>query len=233
VREEVVTIEHGGRRVVKVTREPASSPAPLELTASEKLDRAKEGWDEASSLFQQGQKLRDSDPLEAERCLRRALALFEQLDKEFPGTQKYRGSLGPCRWYLASALNMQSHQFVFQSPPPTSQEAARAIALSKEAVALTPHTKEWLSNLGRAYYRAGDWNNAKMTLEEALAVGKAVEVDRFFLAMTHWQLGDKDQARRLYDGMVELLTKTPSRDRYVLRTRAEAAAVLGVEATSP
>lgn len=229
VREEVVTIRHGGRQVVKVTREANTQGPAAELTASEKLDLAMKDWDEAVQLHDQAQKKLNADPLEAERCMRRALAIFERLDKDYPGAPKFRGRLGPARWLLAASLNMQAHQIIFQNPPPTGAEAARAIALAKEATTVCPEGKEWLANLGRAYYRAGDWNNAKTTLEQSIASGRSTTAEQCFLAMAQWQLGDKELARRTLEDARRSLAEKPTRDRYVAHAAAEASTLIGSE----
>ena len=52
--------------------------------------------------------------------------------------------------------------------------------------------------------------------------------DWFFLAMAHWQLSDKEQARKWYDQAVEWMEKNKPEDEELLRFRAEAAALLGL-----
>ena len=50
----------------------------------------------------------------------------------------------------------------------------------------------------------------------------------FFLAMAHWQLGEKDEARQWYDQAVEWMEqKQPDNDE-LRRFRAEAAELLGI-----
>lgn len=118
---------------MKVSREQ-----PRYLTQGEKLERAKQMWDEANELYTKGAGLRDSDPCEAERFLRWALSLNEKLVADFPGTTKYDQRLGACKWMLASALNMQGYMIVIKRPPATAAEVQRVIELGKEAMALAP-----------------------------------------------------------------------------------------------
>jgi hypothetical protein len=61
--------------------------------------------------------------------------------------------------------------------------------------------------------------------------------DFFFLAMAHWQLGHKDEARQWYSQAVgwmeknqEALTKDRPHAEELKRFRAEAAELLGIDA---
>jgi len=48
----------------------------------------------------------------------------------------------------------------------------------------------------------------------------------FFLAMAHWQLGEKQQARDWYDRAIRWMDENKPRDEKLRRWRAEAAALL-------
>ena len=50
-----------------------------------------------------------------------------------------------------------------------------------------------------------------------------------FLAMAHWQVGEKDEARHRYQRAVERLEKQEYADRELRRFRAEAAELLGID----
>ena len=52
--------------------------------------------------------------------------------------------------------------------------------------------------------------------------------DFFFLAMAHWQLDQKDQAREWYAKAVEWMNQNQPDDEEFTRFRAEAAALLGI-----
>jgi tetratricopeptide (TPR) repeat protein len=56
--------------------------------------------------------------------------------------------------------------------------------------------------------------------------------DRFFLAMTFWQLEKKEDARKAYDAAVSLMKRYRPKDEELLRFREEAAHLLGI-ATDP
>ena len=47
--------------------------------------------------------------------------------------------------------------------------------------------------------------------------------------MAHWQLGDKEAARKWYDRAVEWMETNQPKDEQLRRFRAEAAELLGVE----
>lgn len=85
--------------------------------------------------------------------------------------------------------------------------------------------------MGRAYYRAKEFKTALANLEEVFdkRVSGGKELDCFFVAMTHWQLGDKEKARESFDKGVQWMEKSNSRDEALRRFRAEAAALLKIE----
>ena len=51
----------------------------------------------------------------------------------------------------------------------------------------------------------------------------------FFLAMAHWQLGEKDKAREWFDKAVKWMDKGKKDDAELKRFRAEAAELLGAK----
>jgi hypothetical protein len=53
--------------------------------------------------------------------------------------------------------------------------------------------------------------------------------DWFFLAMAHWQLGDKDQARKWYGQALAWMEKNQPNDDELRRFRSEAEEVLGLK----
>ena len=85
--------------------------------------------------------------------------------------------------------------------------------------------------LGAGYMSSG-WKDAIADLE------KVIELDKggsgrpwFLLSMAHWQLGDKPQARSWYDKAVRWMEKNQPKNEELIRFRAEAAALLGVDET--
>jgi hypothetical protein len=80
-----------------------------------------------------------------------------------------------------------------------------------------------------AHYRASDWKAAVAALNRATEFrGGGDSAEWFFLAMAHWQLGDKQQARSWYDRAIRWMDEKQPRDERLRRWRAEAAALVGV-----
>jgi hypothetical protein len=52
--------------------------------------------------------------------------------------------------------------------------------------------------------------------------------DFFFLAMAHWQLGQKEEARNWFDKAVEWMDMNHSKNEELRRFRTEAAELLGI-----
>jgi len=108
-----------------------------------------------------------------------------------------------------------------------------AVELARKAVELEPENANHWDNLGVAQYRAGDWRAALDALEKARKMrGGKDPYHRFFLAMTYWQLGKRDEAVKTYDEAVAWLDggKRPV-DQY--RFGDEAKELISPEATKP
>jgi hypothetical protein len=81
--------------------------------------------------------------------------------------------------------------------------------------------------------RAGEWKAAVGTLKKSMELRKGGNSeDFFFLAMAHWQLGEKDQARRWYDRAVQWMDKNDPKNDDLRRFRKEAAELLSAETKS-
>ena len=104
-------------------------------------------------------------------------------------------------------------------PDTKLRDPGRAVELAKNAVAGTPTNSDFWNTLGAAYCRAGDSKAAITALEKSmqLAANGSDSVNLFFLAMAHWQLGDKDKARRCYDKGVEWMDKHKPQDEELRR----------------
>jgi serine/threonine protein kinase/tetratricopeptide (TPR) repeat protein len=119
---------------------------------------------------------------------------------------------------------------------PKLRDPGEAVRLAKKAVELAP--KQWATwtdwnTLGVAQYRAGDWNAARTALEKSVQLrGGGDGFDWFFLAMTRWRLGDKEQARKWFDRAAEWMDKHQPNNGELRRFRTEAAALLGVSEPS-
>jgi tetratricopeptide (TPR) repeat protein len=115
-------------------------------------------------------------------------------------------------------------------PDPQYRDPPRAVTAAKRAIELAPTQGTLWRTLGAAQYRAGDWSAAVGALEKSMELRKGGNsFDWFFLAMAHWQLGNKDEARKWYDKAVQWTDKNQPNNEELRRFRAEAAELMGVE----
>ena len=100
----------------------------------------------------------------------------------------------------------------------------RALELAESAMVISPSP----AHLGMVYYRAGRWLDCIRLLEKVTDVPGRNNITAFlFLAMAHWQTGDKDRARRIYEQTIAFLARTGYPDYWLRYTQAEAAELLG------
>ncbi|MCI0334265.1 MAG: protein kinase [Planctomycetes bacterium] len=101
-------------------------------------------------------------------------------------------------------------------PDADHRNTRRARELADKVVELEPHFSNHWTALGIARYREGQWQEAGAALEKSLQLGSGEfggafswpdAIDWFFLAMSNWQLGQKDQARQCYDRAVQEMEK--------------------------
>lgn len=105
----------------------------------------------------------------------------------------------------------------------------KALALAKHVTERAPQKPNFWNTLGAACYRNGDWQGTIRALGRSMELGKGGDAsDWFFLAMAHWRLGDKKQARQWYDRAIEWTEKKKPRDEELRRFRAEAAELLEI-----
>ena len=96
----------------------------------------------------------------------------------------------------------------------------RAVELAKKAIELSPKEGHYWNTLGAADYRGGDCKAAVTALERSMELRKGGDsFDWFFLAMAHWQLGDKEEARKRYDRAVAWMEKNQPNHGELLRFR--------------
>jgi tetratricopeptide (TPR) repeat protein len=122
-------------------------------------------------------------------------------------------------------------------PNPRLRDIPRAVTLARTAAERAPDAAHIRNTLGVALYRAGAWDEAVEALEKAegLAPGRLLAFNGFFLAMAHWHLGHKSDARTWYDRSlrwmdehVEVLSRDPLHAEELHRFRGEAEELLGV-----
>jgi tetratricopeptide (TPR) repeat protein/serine/threonine protein kinase len=145
---------------------------------------------------------------EAIACYRKAIALDPKL----------AGPRNNLAWQLAT------------SPDVKARDPARAVELAKEAVGLTPQNGSYWNTLGVAQYRAGDWKAAVEALDKSRQLRNGGDaMDWFFLAMAHWQLGAKEEARTWYDRARPWVKKNAPPNDELRRFRAEAEELLEIK----
>ncbi len=84
---------------------------------------------------------------------------------------------------------------------------AEAVPYFREALRLSPDHLVSLENLGNAYRQLKDWDEARATLERAVAVGPQEPEANYSLAMVYAQLNDTDRA---YDYLQRALKLRPA-----------------------
>lgn len=78
-----------------------------------------------------------------------------------------------------------------------------------------------------AEYRAGNYQAALAALRESMDAGKGGDgFDWFFVAMSHWRLGDAEEARKWHDKAVAWMGKRKPKDQELIAFAAEAAELL-------
>jgi len=133
------------------------------------------------------------------------------------------------RNYAAYWLN-QSAWGLATSPDPRLRDGKRAVELVKEAIAIKPNDWMYWNTLGAAHYRAASWREAVTALEKSMELRKGGDShDWFFLAMAHWQLGNKKEAEKWHAQAVEWMDKHQPKNEELRRFRTEAADLLGIE----
>jgi Flp pilus assembly protein TadD len=121
-------------------------------------------------------------------------------------------------WLLATA------------PDPNQRDGRQSVAVARLAVEAAPTNGKFWNTLGAAQYRAGNFKEAVAALGKSMELRKDGEsFDWFFLAMGHWQLGEKEKARKCFDQAVQWMEKNQPKDEELRRFRAEAEELLKKE----
>jgi serine/threonine protein kinase/tetratricopeptide (TPR) repeat protein len=137
--------------------------------------------------------------------LLRLRGCLEESHHEFQKAAQEWGRL-VARWPDRPGPRNSFARFLANCPDGQLRDPARAVELATWCVTRAPQAGPLWSTLGMAHYRAGNYPAALAALEKASQLRS--ESDRcsfFFLAMTHWQLGHKEEAIRWYERAVREL----------------------------
>jgi len=107
------------------------------------------------------------------------------------------------------------------------RDPARAALHAKKTTELAPQDPVGWYELGRARYRLGDWKGALEALHKSDRLYSRAE-PLFFLAMAHWQAGQRDEARKRYLEAVSRWEPSMNRSASITAIRAEAGQLLGI-----
>src|SRR5262249_50472820 len=117
-------------------------------------------------------------------------------------------------------------------PDPKFRDTGKAVRFAQKAVELSPTNGSYWNTLGAAHYRAGDWKLAVEALNKSMSLRKGGNShDWFFLAMAHWQLGEKEDAHKWFDQGVQWMEKNDPKNEDLRRFRGETEELLGVNKT--
>ena len=215
------------------------------------VDDPQYGWLLASRHSGLGDLLKEMGRnREAEQAYRDSLVVWNKLVANH-NLPEHRSSLVATQGHLVANLTQQGRHTeaaelalglddpqtqnviawkIVASPAPDPQAVKLAVGLAQKAVARAPNAAHIVNTLGTAYYRAGDWKAAIDTLKrgDSMDGGRMFSFNAFFIAMAHWQQGEKDQARNWYDHAITWMDKNKQQNEELQRFREEAAELLGV-----
>jgi hypothetical protein len=125
------------------------------------------------------------------RARQLALSLVDRYHEETrPETYHQEG------WALVRQPYLNAFQYRF------------ALLQAAHACRLLPGKGKFMTTLGAAYYRAGDYREAIETLEKADRLDPDSPAALAFRAMAHHRLGRQEQARAVLVGLLEILDRT-------------------------
>jgi tetratricopeptide (TPR) repeat protein len=109
-------------------------------------------------------------------------------------------------------------------------DESQMVDLGKRGVELMPESAFAWQVLGWAHYRTGEWQAAVEDLDKSIRQQKdgGDSYQWFFLAMAHWQLNNRDEARQWYEKAVVWMEQKRPDNEELAGFRAEAAELLGL-----
>jgi tetratricopeptide (TPR) repeat protein len=151
---------------------------------------------------------------DADTSFRLAIDTTIRLAKDYPNAPKYSRQLA---WYLATC------------PAKQLRNSVDAVEFATKAVKHAPKAGHCWTALGVARYRNGERKEAIDALEMAAELTSGGSpTEWLFLAMSHWQLGQKNEAREWYDRAATWMKEKDATEE-LARFRAEADELFGIE----
>jgi tetratricopeptide (TPR) repeat protein len=145
------------------------------------------------------------------------VATIPQSSMTASGRQSAALALNNLGWLLATC------------PDVRLREPHDAVDFARRALDLVPNDGNTWNTLGVAYYRVGDWEEARSALYRSMELRNEGDgFDWFFLAMIHAKLGHKERAQEWYDRAESWTRRHRYRDAELYRFQVEAAQVLGL-----
>ena len=150
----------------------------------------------------------------------------------------FKTKLGPTN--AATLDNMERLlRLLTHSKDPKLRNPTRVVDLAKALAEANPGDGARWHSLGVAHYRASNWQSAVDALHRSMELRKGGDAFGWlYLAMAHWQLGNKDEAWGRYDRVARWMNKyDPASNgrneeakmfQSLTRLRSEAAELLGV-----
>jgi serine/threonine protein kinase/Flp pilus assembly protein TadD len=182
---------------------------------------------EAEVAFRQAVRARPNGPF-AHHALGTGLSLQGKW-AEAIAALKAAARLGPGE----DRIHRDLARLLATCPEPSLRDPPRAVEAARKAAELGPPTVATFEALGFAEYRAGNYQASIAALEKAIALlpkyrqgGDAWQ--GFFLAMAHWQLGHRDEAKTWYDRAARWMDQNPVTSPQLFSFQAEATDLLGI-----
>jgi tetratricopeptide (TPR) repeat protein len=149
---------------------------------------------------------------DAAKCFELARASRVQLARDYPDVPAFHGELA---WFLAHCPDVQF------------RDAGLSVASATKACELAPLDGNQWVRLGAACYRSGDWPGAVAALDKSVERGNALApADWLFLAMSRWQMGEKQESQKCYNHVLAYVQKHRQVDGELRRLLAEGEALV-------
>jgi tetratricopeptide (TPR) repeat protein len=112
-----------------------------------------------------------------------------------------------------------------------NRDPALAVELAQKAIAIRPEDGGIRNTLGVAECRAGDFKQAIADLQKSMDLRNGGDgMDWFPLAIAHWQLGERAEARKCYDQGIRIMDEDQATNEKLLDLRAEAEQLMSLSA---